>query len=54
VVVQVALDAPIPDFDAALPRQVGDVTLLSSLASGYRLTNPLNRVLDALGLGESG
>jgi 5'-3' exonuclease len=52
VVVQVALDAPIPDFDAALPRQVGDVTLLSSLASGYGLTNPLNRVLNALGLGE--
>jgi len=54
VVVQVALDAPIPDFDASLPRQVGDITLLSSLASGYGLTNPLNRVLDALGLGEPG
>ncbi|HEY5249971.1 MAG TPA: 5'-3' exonuclease [Dermatophilaceae bacterium] len=53
VVVQVALDAPIPDFDAALPRQVADVTLLSSLASGYGLTNPLNRVLEALGLGDN-
>lgn len=53
LVVQVALDAPIPDFDAALPQQVGDATLLSSLASGYRLTNPLNRVLEALGLGDS-
>jgi 5'-3' exonuclease len=53
VVVQVALDAPIPDFDASLPRQVGDVTLLSSLASGYGLTHPLNRVLNALGLGDN-
>ena len=52
-VVQVALDAPIPDFDASLPNQVGDVTLLSSLASGYGLTNPINRVLDALGLGKN-
>jgi 5'-3' exonuclease len=51
VVVQVARDAPIPDFDASLPRQVADLTLLSSLASGYGLTNPINRVLDALGLG---
>jgi 5'-3' exonuclease len=53
LVVQVALDAPIPDFDAALPRQVGDVTLLSSLAAQYRLANHLNRVLGALGLGEN-
>jgi 5'-3' exonuclease len=54
VVVQVALDAPIPDFDASLPRQVGDLTLLSSLASGYGLTSPINRVLGALGLGDNG
>jgi 5'-3' exonuclease len=54
LVVQVALDAPIPDFDASLPRQVGDVSLLSCLASGYALTNPINRVLKALGLGEDG
>jgi len=53
IVVQVALDAPIPDFDASLPRQVGDLTLLSSLASGYGLANPINRVLAALSLGES-
>jgi 5'-3' exonuclease len=53
LVVQVALDAPIPDFDASVPEQVADVYLLSSLASGYGLTNPLNRVLDALGLGEN-
>jgi 5'-3' exonuclease len=52
LVVQVALDAPIPDFDASLPRQVADVTLLSSLASDYRLANQLNRVLSALGLGD--
>ena len=52
-VVQVALDAPIPDFDASLPRQVGDLTLLSSLASAYGLTNPINRVLGALGLGDN-
>jgi len=51
-VVQVALDAPIPGFDASLPRQVGDPDLLSSLASGYGLTNPINRVLIALGLGQ--
>jgi 5'-3' exonuclease len=52
-VVQVALDAPVPDFDASLPRQVGDLTLLSSLASNYGLTTPINRVLSALGLGQS-
>ena len=51
-VVQVALDAPVPDFDASLPRQVTDLSLLSSLASGYGLTNPINRVLSALGLGQ--
>jgi 5'-3' exonuclease len=48
-VVQVALDAPVPDLDASLPRQVGDLTLLSSLASTYGLTTPINRVLAALG-----
>lgn len=53
MVVQVALDAPVPDFDAALPRQVGDVRLLSSLASTYGLTSPINRVLGAFGLGDS-
>ena len=54
IVVHVALDAPIPDFDASLPRQVGDLTLLSSLASSYGLTTPINRVLSALGLGDNG
>ncbi|MHB8188740.1 MAG: 5'-3' exonuclease [Dermatophilaceae bacterium] len=50
-VVQVALDAPIPDFDASLPRTVVDSTLLSSLASTYGLTTPINRLMTALGLG---
>jgi 5'-3' exonuclease len=53
IVVQVALDAPIPEFDASLPQQVGDLTLLSSLASGYGLASPINRVLSALGLGDT-
>ena len=52
-VVQVALDAPIPDFDASLPRQVADLTLLSSLASNYGLTTPINRALSALGLSDN-
>jgi 5'-3' exonuclease len=52
-VVQVALDVPVPDFDASLPRRVADISLLSSLASNYGLTNPINRVLGALGLGEN-
>ena len=52
-VVQVALNAPVPEFDALLPREVADLSLLSSLASGYGLTNPINRVLNALGLGEA-
>jgi 5'-3' exonuclease len=52
VVVQVALDAPIPDFDGSLPREVADLSLLSSLASTYGLTNPINRVLASLGFTE--
>jgi len=52
-VVQVALDAPMPDFDASLPRDVADLTLLSSLASVYGLTSPINRVLSAFALGEA-
>ena len=54
MVVQVALDAPLRDVDASLPRQVGDPTLLSSLASSYGLANPIKHVLSALGIGESG
>lgn len=53
MVVQVALDAPVPNFDASLPRQVGDPILLSSLASSYGLTNPINRVLSAFGVREN-
>ena len=53
MVVRVALDAPVPEFDATLPRQVGDPILLSSLASSYGLTNPINRVLSAFGVGEN-
>ena len=52
-VVQVALNAPVPEFDALLPHEVADLSLLSSLASGYGLANPINRVLSALGLGEA-
>jgi 5'-3' exonuclease len=52
-VVQVALDAPVPEFDASLPHEVADLSLLSSLASDYGLTSPINRVLSALGLGEA-
>src|SRR5665648_74772 len=54
VVVQVARNAPIPDFDASLPRHVGDVALLSSLAAGFGLAAPINRVLGALGIGDNG
>ena len=53
MVVQVALDAPVPDFDASLPHQAGDPILLSSLASSYGLTNPINRVLSAFGVREN-
>ena len=53
MVVQVALDAPVPNFDASLPRQVSDPILLSSLASRYGLTNPINRVLSAFGVDEN-
>ena len=52
-VVRVASDAPIPlDVDLALPRRVADVRLLSELTSTYGVTNPVNRVLSAIGLGE--
>jgi 5'-3' exonuclease len=50
-VVRVARDAPVADVDLAVPTQVADVRLLSELASTYGVTNPVNRVLAALGLG---
>jgi 5'-3' exonuclease len=50
-VVRVVLDAPVPDVDLRLPTEVADPVLLSRLALDYGLTNPVNRVLAALGLG---
>ncbi len=50
-VVRVATDAPVPEIDLRLPSRVADPVLLSRLAVDYGLTNPLNRVLAALGLG---
>jgi hypothetical protein len=50
-VVRVAVDAPVPDVDLRLPTLVADPVLLSRLAVDYGLTNPLNRVLGALGVG---
>ncbi|HET7763374.1 MAG TPA: 5'-3' exonuclease [Phycicoccus sp.] len=50
-VVRVARDAPVEEVDLALPSRVADVRLLSELASTYGVTNPVNRVLAALGLG---
>lgn len=49
-VVRVALDAPVADVDLALPSMVADVRLLSELASTYGVTNPINRVLNAIGI----
>ncbi|MEO5610439.1 MAG: 5'-3' exonuclease H3TH domain-containing protein [Ornithinibacter sp.] len=49
-VVRVALDAPVADVDLALPSKVADVRLLSELASTYGVTNPINRVLNAIGI----
>ncbi|MGV1007899.1 MAG: 5'-3' exonuclease [Dermatophilaceae bacterium] len=51
LVVRVALDAPVPDVDLRLPTQAADPVLLSRLALAYGLTNPINRVLTALGVG---
>ncbi len=50
-VVRVAPDAPVPDVDMTLPREVADPVLLSRLAVEYALTTPLTRVITALGLG---
>jgi 5'-3' exonuclease len=50
VVVRVAHDAPVPEVDTALPREVADPVLMSRLASEYGLTGPFNRVLAALAL----
>ncbi|NNM44955.1 5'-3' exonuclease [Knoellia koreensis] len=47
-VVRVARDAPVPDVDTALPREVADPALMSRIASQYGVTNAFNRVLSAL------
>ncbi len=49
-VVRVARDAPVAEVDLALPSRVADVRLLSELASTYGVTNPINRVLSAIGI----
>ena len=51
LVVRVALDAPVADVDGALPAHIADLSAMSRLASTYGLTSPMNRVIDALGLG---
>ena len=51
LVVRVALDAPVADVDGALPVHIADLSAMSRLASTYGLTSPMNRVIDALGLG---
>lgn len=51
LVVRVAHDAPVPGVAGALPTQVADLSAMSRLASEYGLTSPMNRVIDALGLG---
>ncbi len=49
-VVAVARDIALPDVDLRVPAAVADPALLSRLASGYGLTNPITRVLTALDL----
>ena len=49
-VVRVALDAPVPDVDLAVPTAVTDPEALLELARTYGVENPVGRVLAALGL----
>ncbi len=51
LVVRVAHDAPVPDESGELPTEIADLAGMSRLASEYGLTSPINRVIDALGLG---
>ena len=51
LVVRVAHDAPVPHDPGLLPREIADLAAMSRLASTYGLTSPINRVIDALGLG---
>jgi 5'-3' exonuclease len=50
-VVRVARDAPVADADLTLPRAVADPALLDRLATAHGVTNPVSRVLTALGIG---
>ncbi|HET6969241.1 MAG TPA: flap endonuclease, partial [Ornithinibacter sp.] len=49
-VVRVAHDAPVADVDLRLPHAVADPARLEALATTYGVTNPVNRLLTALGL----
>ena len=49
-VVRVARDAPVADADLALPRAVAEPARLAELATTHAVTNPVNRVLTALGI----
>lgn len=51
LVVAVAPDAPVPEVDPILPAQIADLREVSRLAADYGLASPMNRVIDALGLG---
>jgi 5'-3' exonuclease len=48
LVVQVARDAPLPDYDDRLPATPRDPQRLVDLSDRYNLDGPLNRVLAAL------
>ncbi|CAN5712444.1 5'-3' exonuclease [soil metagenome] len=49
VVVRVALDAPLPAYDDALPRNPAQPELLVQLSDRWGLDSPVNRVLAAFG-----
>lgn len=51
LVVRVALDAPVPDVDPGLPTHIADLRLMSRLATEHGLAGPINRLVDALGIG---
>jgi 5'-3' exonuclease len=49
-VVRVARDAPVADVDLSVPRAVAQPARLEQLADEYAVTNPVTRLLTALGL----
>lgn len=49
-VVRVAREAPVAEVDLALPREVAEPEHLERFATTYAVTNPVARVLTALGL----